>query len=313
MKKIKLNLLFLVAVLFVNNAVIAQDENKETKEEGSSLEELSKKIANPLAQIWNLSFQQNFVTLEGDILDGNEHISTTLFQPVLPIPINDEWTAFARPVITFYNAPTNGVISGGSPINPIVSGTDTKFKLGDMILPMGVGKAKAEGWSWGGGLTFIFPTSSNDLLGSHKYQMGPTALLLWGNKDWMIGGHFQHWWSIGNDGASSNDPIIEAIIQNKHNSSTNHSALQYFIVRHLPNAWQVRASPIISANWEADSDNKFTLPLAIGVGKMIKLGPLPVMLMAEYQKAVVSPDVIGMDYTIMLQANFIIPNPFGSL
>ena len=312
MNKIKISLISLVTLLFVSNVMIAQEDKKEAAKDGGSLEELSKKIANPLAQIWNLSFQQNFMTLNGDVLDGKEHISTTLFQPVLPVPINDEWTAFARPVITFYNAPTNGVISGGSPLDPTVSGTDKKFKLGDVILPMGVGKARAEGWSWGGGLTFIFPTSSNDLMGSHKYQMGPTALLLWANKKWLIGGHLQHWWSIGNDGATSSDPLIDAIIKGKHAASTNHTALQYFIIRHLPNAWQLRASPIISANWEADSD-KFTLPLAIGVGKMIKLGRLPVMLMAEYQKAVVSPDAIGMDYTFMLQANFIIPNPFGSL
>jgi len=301
-----------LAAFFLTSISFSQEDTTDEKKEGDSLEELSKQIANPLAQIWNLSFQQNFTTLDGDALSDKEHISTTLFQPVLPVPINDEWTAFARPVITFYNAPTNGTISGGSPLNPTVSGTNTKFKLGDMILPIGVGKAKAEGWSWGGGLTFIFPSSSNDLLGSHKYQMGPTALLLWGNKDWMIGGHLQHWWSIGNDGASSSDPLINASIKAKHNSNTNHSTLQYFIIRHLPNAWQIRASPIISANWEADTD-KFTLPLAIGIGKMVKLGPMPVMLMAEYQKAVVSPDAIGMDYTFMLQANFIIPNPFGTL
>jgi len=301
-----------LAVFFITGISFSQEDTAD-KKEGGSLEELSKEIANPLAQIWNLSFQQNFTTLNGDVLSGKEHISTTLFQPVLPVPINDEWTAFARPVITFYNAPTNGAISGGSPLDPLVSGTDTKFKLGDIILPIGVGKAKAEGWSWGGGLTFILPTSTNDLLGSHKYQMGPTALLLWANEKWLIGGHLQHWWSIGNDGASSNDPLIDASIKAKHNSELNHTALQYFIVRHLPNSWQLRASPIVSVNWNGNEDNKLTLPVALGVGKMVKLGPMPVMLMAEFQQAVVSPDAIGMDYTVMLQANFIIPNPFGSL
>ena len=37
------------------------------------------------------------------------------------------------------------------------------------------------------------------------------------------------------------------------------------------------------------------------------------MVMAEYQKTLISPDNIGSDDTIMFQANFIIKNPFGSL
>jgi hypothetical protein len=46
---------------------------------------------------------------------------------------------------------------------------------------------------------------------------------------------------------------------------------------------------------------------------MIKIGPMPVMLMAEYQYSLISPDQIGNESTIMLQANFIIKNPFGNL
>ena len=63
----------------------------------------------------------------------------------------------------------------------------------------------------------------------------------------------------------------------------------------------------------ASSGNKLTLPIAIGVGKMFKLGPMPVMLMLEYQYSLISPDDIGSESTIMLQANFIIKNPFGDL
>ena len=37
---------------------------------------------------------------------------------------------------------------------------------------------------------------------------------------------------------------------------------------------------------------------------MIKIGPMPVMLMAEYQKTLISPDNIGSDDTIMFQAKF---------
>ena len=277
--------------------------------EEKSMDELSQELANPLAQIWNLSFQYNHTTLSGDLVKGDQTIDTTLFQPVLPIPLEGGYTAFARPVVTYIKGPTTVGITGGTPSNPIGVGLNESSEFGDLILPMGIGVVNKTGWSWGAGATFIFPTSNNDLLGSHQYQAGPTGLLLWANKDWTIGTHIQHWWGIKDDGKSNDNPIIKAA----HDKNLNHTDMQYFIVRNLPNAWQLRASPHITYDWNAKKDNRLTLPIALGVGKMIKIGPMPVMLMAEYQKTLISPDNIGSDATIMFQANFIIKNPFGEL
>ena len=266
-----------------------------------SMEELSKELANPLAQIWNLSFQHNRSIVTGDLVDGQERINTTLFQPVLPIPLGDKYMFFARPVITLINGPSSGTITGGTPSQPIGHGTDRTIEFGDIILPVGVGVVRPVGWSWGAGATFIFPTSQNDLLGSHQYQAGPTALALWANETWTIGTHAQHWWGFADDNHGWDG------------ENHNHSDIQYFLVRQLPKAWQLRASPHVTINWNENSDNALTLPIAIGVGKMIKIGPMPVMLMAEYQYSVISPDKIGNEQTLMLQANFIVKNPFGSL
>jgi len=268
-----------------------------------SMEQLSKEMANPLAQIWNLSFQHNRSIVNGDAAAGNEHINTTLFQPVLPIPLGDKYMFFARPVITLIDGPTGvGISSGGNPAQPVGHGTGRTIEFGDIILPMGVGVVKPTGWSWGGGLTFIFPTSQNDLLGSHQYQAGPTALALWANESWTAGAHLQHWWGFADDNSG------RAPAENH-----NHTDVQYFLVRQLPRAWQLRASPHVTVDWNKNSDNALTLPIAFGVGKMVKLGPMPVMLMAEYQYSIISPDNIGNEQTLMLQANFIIKNPFGSL
>ena len=266
------------------------------------MEELSKEMSNPLAQIWNLSFQNNYTTVKANVnnVSGEDHINTTLFQPVLPIPLKNGMTAFARPVFTYINAPTNHRLNVDNPQHPIVFGTDREAKLGDLILPMGVGVVKMKGWSYGVGATFIFPTSQHKTVASHQYQAGPTALALYANENWTVGTHIQHWWGITDDGT---DNVRMA----------NHTDMQYFIIYNLPHAWQLRASPHITYNWNAASGNKLTLPLAFGVGKMVKIGPMPVQLMAEYQKAVVKPDYIRSEDTIMFQANFIIKNPFGDL
>jgi len=302
MIRYRLRITVSMLLLFHVNALAGEPQ-------GKSMEELSKEIANPLAQIWNLSFQYNYNRINGDLVDGNEHVQTTLFQPILPVPIGDRYTFFARPVITYIEGPNEVGITGGTPANPVGHGKERSSEFGDIILPMGVGVAKPLGWSWGAGATFIFPTSNNDLLGSHQYQAGPTALALWANENWMVGGHLQHWWGFADDGDSDDNPVIRAA----HERNLNHTNLQYFIVRHLPNAWQIRASPNVTIDWEANSGNKLTLPIGIGIGKMFKIGPMPVMLMAEYHYSVVAPDDIGNESTIMLQANFIIKNPFGDL
>ena len=297
----------LISILSIVSLLLIKIASAE--EQTTNMDALSKEIANPLAQIWNLSFQYNYTKIGGDLVDGNDYIQTGLFQPVLPIPVGDKYTFFARPVITYIKGPTGVGITGGTPSNPIGQGLDSSSEFGDTILPIGMGVANKTGWSWGLGATFIFPTSNNDLLGSHQYQAGPTALALWANDDWMIGGHLQHWWGFANDGKSDDDPIIKAA----HDKDLNHTDIQYFIVHHLPNAWQLRASPHITVDWSASSGNKLTLPIGIGFGKMFKLGPMPVMVMAEYQYPIVSPDDIRPEGTFMLQANFIIKNPFGSL
>ncbi|HIQ47328.1 MAG TPA: hypothetical protein EYH57_06885 [Sulfurovum sp.] len=305
MKRFKLTLGILCACML----------STSTQAEEKSMEELSQELANPLAQIWNLSFQYNHTKLKGNLVQGNRFIDTTLFQPVLPIPLEGGYTAFARPVITYVKGP-NGIGQSPnniSPNNPTGVGLTESAQFGDTILPIGVGKVNKLGWSWGAGATFIFPTSNNDLLGSHQYQAGPTGLLLWANKDWTIGTHIQHWWGFAKDGKSSSDPIMQKVIENAQNANLNHTDMQYFIVRNLPNAWQLRASPHITYDWSAKKDNRLTLPVALGIGKMIKIGPMPVMLLAEYQKTLISPDNIGSDATLMFQVNFIIKNPFGTL
>lgn len=302
MQKIILSVIILVVSLFPINAFSQEDREP-------SMEELSKEIANPLAQVWNLSFQYNHVKIGGDLIDGSEYLNAVLFQPILPIPVGEKYTFFARPVITYIDAPTKGVISGGTPSHPTVAGTDRSWDFGDLILPVGFGEAKATGLTWGAGATFIFPTAQNDLLGSHKYQAGPAGVLVWASDNWLIGGLLQHWWDIADDGKSDDNPIIKA----KHDAHMNHTDLQYFIIRHLPHAWQLRASPHIMVNWEKDSDNSWTVPVALGVGKMFKLGPMPVQIMGEVQYPLISPDDAGQELIFMLQANFVIKNPFGSL
>ena len=52
--------------------------------------------------------------------------------------------------------------------------------------------------------------------------------------------------------------------------------LQPFVNFNLPHGWYLTSSPIMTANWEAGSGDKWTVPVGGGVGKLFKLGKLPI-------------------------------------
>jgi hypothetical protein len=58
----------------------------------------------------------------------------------------------------------------------------------------------------------------------------------------------------------------------------------------LPNAWYVGSAPIITANWEGDSDNRWTVPLGVNLGKIVRLGKRPVNAQVGGYYNVVRPD-----------------------
>ena len=49
-------------------------------------------------------------------------------------------------------------------------------------------------------------------------------------------------------------------------ADVNAMTLQPFINYNLPKGWYLTSSPLITANWEADDDNRWTVPIGGGSG-----------------------------------------------
>jgi hypothetical protein len=49
--------------------------------------------------------------------------------------------------------------------------------------------------------------------------------------------------------------------------------LQPFVNYNMEEGWYLVSSPIITANWEASSGNKWAFPLGAGIGKIFRDGP----------------------------------------
>jgi len=82
--------------------------------------------------------------------------------------------------------------------------------------------------------------------------------------------------------------------------------LQYFINYNFKGGLYLTSSPIITANWEATSGNKWVIPFGGGMGKLWKVHKQPIntQVQAFYN---VEQTTFGPDWTLRLQVQFLFP------
>ncbi len=255
-----------------------------------SAEELNRQLNNPVSSVWSLNFQSNITQLENSGPDlagwhnGNSEWFYNLnFQPVLPLKLTESWNVITRPVFPIFAE--RPVFDGNNFQDESGLGDISLFSLFSPAQPQG-------GLLWGVGPSFIFPTATKDALGQEKWQAGPAAVALHLGSEWIFGVLGQHWWSM----AGADD-----------RATTSQSNVQYFLFRLLPNQWQIGMAPSITVDWKADEGNEVTFPIGLGVGKLVKLGKLPVKLTFEVDYAVVHPDDIGQRWNLRIQVIPVLP------
>jgi len=73
-----------------------------------------------------------------------------------------------------------------------------------------------------------------------------------------------------------------------------------------PQAGYLASVPIITANWEADSDQRWTVPVGGGVGKIFRIGKQPINMSGHVYYNAIKPDVLG-DWTLRIQFQLMFP------
>jgi len=221
LKRIGLVFLTLSAILFIPAVTLAAEEAGAGKDEAA---ELAKKAQNPVADMISLPFQNNFYFNAGS---KDKTIYTLNIQPVIPFKLNEEWNLITRTIIPITSQPS------------LFPGMDSAAGLGDINPTFFFSPAKPGEWIWGVGPTFTFPTATDDLLGTERWSAGPAVVLLTMRGPWVVGALANNQWSFAGPG---------------HNGQkVNSFLLQPIINYNLPKGWYLVSSPIITANWEADS------------------------------------------------------------
>jgi hypothetical protein len=226
--------------------------------------DLARAAQNPVGDLISLPFQNN---MNFDVGPAER----------TQISMGKKWNLITRTILP--------VISQPAP------GTDRTNGLGDLNFTGFISPKKPGKVIWGAGPAIIFPTATNDVLGTDKWSLGPSFVLLTMKKQWVIGALLSNVWSVAGD---------------DDRADVNSFLTQYFINYNYPSGWYLTSAPIITANWNADSGEKWTVPFGGGVGKVFAIGRQPININTQVFYNVETP-TNGADWQWRFQIQLLFP------
>jgi len=250
--------------------------------EAQESEDLRAKTQNPVGAMISVPLKN---TLDFGAPNGTAYFLN--IQPVIPVTVGD-WNLINRVILPIVSV---GGFIAGTPGIPIGQPGDGATGLGDTNYSVFLSPASPGKLIWGIGPSINFPTATDDQLGSGKWSAGPTAVVLTQPKPWTLGALFRQIWSFA---GSSGRPDV------------NQFLLEPFVNYNLQKGWYLITDMIITANWDADSANQWTVPLGGGVGKLFKIGSQAMNSRIEAYYNVEKPSG-GPDWQLSFTIQFLFP------
>ena len=264
--------LLLILCILMTSLAFAQDDTAIKDGELSEEAKLAKATQNPLAAMYSLPFQNNTTYNVGE---RNRTQNVLNIQPVIPISLSKGVNLINRVIIPIITQPYGE------------DGFNSSTGIGDVSYTAWLSPTKASKITWGVGPAFQIGTASKDIYGSGEFGVGPSVVALTSIDKWVAGVVVNNIWTFGD------------IEENKF-------LFQYFANYNLPKAWYLVSAPILTANWNAVSDQQWTVPFGGGAGKVFKLGKQPINVNAQGYYNAVKPDGWG-DWQVRLQVQFLFP------
>jgi len=209
--------------------------------------DLAKKLANPVSDLVSVPFQFNWEQNVGPHEDTRFILNV---QPVMPFSLTEKLNLIARVIMPLVSQPA--LSESGAPT----------FGVSD-ILTSFFFSPKESSFTWGVGPVISFPSTSEPTLGTGKWSVGPTLVVLKQKGPWTVGALINQIWSV----AGSDE-----------RQDVNQMFLQPFAAYNTKSLWTITLQSETTANWEAE-DDKWTVPVNLLFAKLSSFGPFP----ASYQ------------------------------
>jgi hypothetical protein len=231
-----------------------------------------------VSDIWSIQSQFNNFELNNGHWNNN-----WLFQPVLPVSLTKDLNLITRPVMPFYNI---------VPHETAPNEFNRDAGLGDLALVELFSPANSGNWVLGLGPTAIFPTATSHFTGQGKWQLGPSCVVGYLTKTYFIGVFPQQWFSFAGEHGRPD---------------TNQMNLQPIASIFWGEGWNAFYSGNILVDWNAPSPDVWTVPIGLGLGKVVKFGRLPVKFTLSVQYIPVHPRINGQEWNVQVQITPVIP------
>ncbi len=254
----------------------------QAQEEKKGGDDLRSAVQNPISSLYSLPFKFTF-----DYGAKNGEASFLNIQPVLPVTVGD-WNLVNRIIAPLIDTP--GQVTGIPGIPNPVQG-DGATGLGDINYSLYFSPVKVGKVIWGVGPSIMMPTATNDQLGSKKWSAGPTAVFLTQPKWGSMGILGRQLWSFAGD---------------SDRRSVSQLLIEPFVNYNLDKGWFLISDMVMTANWTANSGNRWTVPVGGGIGRIFKVGNQPINSRLEAYYNVVRPDGAP-DWQVSFTWQFLFP------
>ncbi len=227
--------------------------------------DLRSAVQNPISSLISIPLK---LTVDTGAKNGDAQILN--INPVVPITVGD-WNLVNRALIPMANV--DGAIPNQG--NPSPEGIEGASGLGDINYSIYFSPVKYDKVIWGVGPSLNLPTANKDQLGSGKWSGGATAVALttpsWGSMG-ILG---RQLWSFAGD--SDRSDVSQLLVEP-------------FLNYNLDKGWFLITDLVLTANWKADSGDRWTVPLGGGFGRVFKVGNQAINSKLEAYYNVERPD-----------------------
>ena len=208
---------------------------------------------NPLANITAFNMQQYFI---GELTDSDQSANQFFLRYAKPLSLGrTNWLMRATlPINSFPTSPDDKTETGLGDFNVFAS---YLFDVGDPAISFGLGPQ------------LTAPTATDDDLGSEKWSAGFANVLFDARSKKVQWGYLLTWQASFADDSDAED--------------VNVAAFQPFIFYQLGKGLYLRSAPIWTYNLENDD---YSVPLGLGIGKVITSGKTVYNFFAEPQYSV---------------------------
>ncbi len=248
-------------------------------------DDLAKQLQNPVASLISVPFQSNFDFKIGPDDAGWRY--TMNFQPVVPISLGKDWNLIVRTIVPFIHQ--ENVFKGSTPsFDEVVNNIPVDLTNRQLHELHGVfNKAVADrapgarqtglgditqtfflspkepvfgGVILGVGPAFLYPSATDNLLGTERWAAGPSLVALKQTGGWTYGILTNQLWSFAGNGSRR---------------SVSSLFLQPFI------SYTTAMKTTFAVNTESTYDfmaGQYTAPVNVSVSQLLKVGKLPLSI-----------------------------------